>query len=340
MGFKIGSFNLYKLNFQSNTERRKKFENIANIIVSEEYDIVAFQEVLSEQACKELLINLGPNWEGRWEFPPKSSNMAAEGYAFVWNKMRIHLAQNEEGKYFEPRILNQYKINKALGQTELIRNPYFGRFVPKLLPKLEFRLINVHFRFTKDDEIELSAIKQRQNEYSVLTEAIYPKYEDKRYGNNCAAYTFILGDYNLNIVRPTILDGRDKNCKLDEIVYLDDRVIKTVQDQLTTLKKDNGDDSSDENESGVRVENQKKEKIKSDMADAIGKPQDLYANNYDHFTYNANIEQRLFVLNQRIDAVTKYYNKDAGKYRSEVSDHVPIKLYVEPNTYNVQVMEG
>lgn len=39
MGFKIGSFNLYKLNFQSNTERRKKFENIANIIVSEEYDI-------------------------------------------------------------------------------------------------------------------------------------------------------------------------------------------------------------------------------------------------------------------------------------------------------------
>ena len=328
--FIIGSFNLYKMNFQSDKERKKSFENISDIIISEGYDVIALQEVLSEQACNELLRHLGPTWEGRWEFPKKSSVSAAEGYAFLWNTRTMGLTQNDDGKEFEPRILNQYRIDRKAGQTELIRNPYFGRFTPRFLPKAEFRLINVHFRFDKDKELELSAVKQRKNEFGVLTEAIYPKYEDKRYGNNNAAYTFILGDYNLNIVKPIVLDGRDRNCPLDEVVYIDDKKIITVQEKLTTVRMSDNQ-KSEEEASAVEINNVKTQKIKEDIKALKKMTPDYYANNYDHFTYNAEIENRLLLLNDRVEAVGKYYKKDSDLYRKEVSDHVPIKLTVEPN---------
>ncbi len=335
--FIIGSFNLYKMNFQSDKERKKSFEDIAEIIIKEGYDVIALQEVLSDQACKELLRHLGPKWVGRWEFPRKSSASAAEGFAFLWNSMTMGLTTNDDGKEFEPSILNQYRIDRKSGQTELIRNPFFGRFTPKLLPKVEFRLINVHFRFEKDDELELSAVKQRKNEFGVLTQAIYPKCEDKQYGNNNASYTFILGDYNLNIVKPTILDGRDRYCPLDEVVYVDDKKIITVQEKLTTVKMSDNQKSEDE-VNDVEINNLKTQKIKEDIKALSELSPDYYANNYDHFTYNAEIDKRLFLLNDRVDAVGKYYQRDSDRYRREVSDHVPIKLVIEPNTNKIVIV--
>ncbi len=334
MGFKIGSFNVKDFNFQSNKDSKKSFENLAKIILEEEYDIIALQEVLSIQAFNQLLrYHLGYNWDGRWDSPSKSSPQAAEGYAFLWNTRRIGLAKNNVGKVFEPAIIDQYKIDRASGQTELIRNPFYGRFVPQMLPKLEFRLINVHIRFGKNKSIDVSEKDQRRNEYDVLTKAIYPKYEDKIYGNNNASYTFILGDYNLNIVKPVTLDGRDVLSKLDDIVWVDGKKIITVQDKLTTLKSPEGKKDSENDNFEINIENAKKDKIKKDVEDITGVGTDYFANNYDHFTYNASIEERLFVQDERVDAVKKYYNKDSENYQREISDHVPVKLIIEPNTY-------
>ncbi len=321
------------MNFQSDKEVKKSFENIAAIIRKENFDVIALQEVLSEQALKELLRHLGPTWEGRWEFPHKSASSAAEGYAFLWNSRTMGLTVNDYGKEFEPRILNQYRIDRKSGQTELIRNPYYGRFTPRLLPKVEFRLINVHFRFSKNNELEFSAVKQRKNEFGVLTEAIYPKYEDKRYGNNNAAYTFILGDYNLNIVKFPVSDDRDPYCSLATEVEVDNKKIITVQEELTTLKKSDKMDSDDNCK--VEITNLEEEKTIGDINELRGKEKNYYANNYDHFTYNANIEERVFMLNHRVEAVKKYYERDYEKFRNEISDHVPIKLIVEPNTNKV-----
>lgn len=336
MSFKVGSFNVRDFNFESNKDTKKSFDNLAKIIKEEEYDIIALQEVLSEQAIKKLLTyHLGRNWEGRWDFPAKSSTQAAEGYAFLWNTRRITLAKNEEGKEFEPRILNQYKVDKVKGQTELIRNPYFGRFCPIILPKMEIRLINVHIRFSKNKDLDISEKDQRRNEFSVLSEAIYPKYEDKIYGCNNASYTFILGDYNLNIVKPTIIDGRDRTSRLDDIVWIDGKKIITVQEMLSTLKSPENKKDPDDDKFEVARTNVKTEKMMADYEDLTGKVGGYFANNYDHFTYNAGIEDRLYVANERIDAVLKYYNKDNEAYQREISDHVPVKLIIEPNTNNI-----
>ncbi len=341
MSFKVGSFNVRDFNFESNADTKKNFDNLAKIIEEEEYDIVALQEVLSEQAIRKLIdFHLGGHWKGKWDFPEKSSVQAAEGYAFLWNTRRIMLANNEEGKEFEPRILNQYKIRKKDGQTELIRNPYYGRFCPKNLPKLEIRLINVHIRFSKNKEFSITEKDQRRNEFAVLTEAIYPKYEDKIYGCNNASYTFILGDYNLNIVKPTIIDGRDHTSWLDDVVFSEGKKIITVQEMLSTLKSPEKKSDPESDKFEVTRTNAKTEKLLNDYEDLTGKVGDYFANNYDHFTYNAEIEERLYVKNERVDAVKKYYNKDSESYQREISDHVPIKIIIEPNTYNALVIGG
>ena len=45
----------------------------------------------------------------------------------------------------------------------------------------------------------LGDVIMRKNELDTVVKSIYVKEADKRYGNNMPAYTFILGDYNLNL---------------------------------------------------------------------------------------------------------------------------------------------
>ena len=59
MSYKIGSFNVQHLSSKDETVREKKFKDIAHIIRSQQFDIVALQEVLNEESVKSLVNGLG-----------------------------------------------------------------------------------------------------------------------------------------------------------------------------------------------------------------------------------------------------------------------------------------
>lgn len=322
MSYKIGSFNMMKWAPIS----KKSLEKIAEIIRKENFDIVAMQEVLSKEAVKELIKRHLPGWDYRWNTPNSFSYNASEGYAFIWNTKTVELVVTKTAngeRVFEPRILNQYKLEKEEGQTKLIRNPYFGRFKFKQC-FAEVRLINTHINFGKKEngDDSLGAVKQRNKEYDILAKSIYPKYAAKRYGNSYPAYTIILGDNNLNLKR-TGLESYLQN----EIMTIEDngheRRIETRQSQKTTLKQSQKNkDSLNEMNSISSGDNE----IVRDIVTKISET-DPYANNYDHFSYDVlefhDKGARTGI--SRVDAVRKYYEGKADEYRVEISDHVPKK---------------
>lgn len=302
MKYRIGSFNMYKFQtYRSDEDIRKNLQKIADIIISEELDVVGLQEIFSETAMNRLLAHLGNSWKGYWGSPNSRTAQAAEGYAFIWNTKRMKLAENvtANGKrMFYPRIYNQYRIDRSKGQTALIRNPFYARFVP-INRFLEIRLINVHIVFSNSNlDISLGDATVRRNEYDILVNSIFNKESDKRYGNNMPAYTFILGDYNLNLNRPWT-----KSPYVSEIVQIADgryvKAVRTDQEEPTTLTRDVN------NEYGG------------------------YANNYDHFSYDERRFEGIELESNRIDTVKKYYGGDFEKHKKEISDHVPIVMEID-----------
>ena len=309
MAYKIGSFNMFKFSFQSDSEIRKDFTVLSRIIRDNRFDIIALQEVFSPNALGRLLDYLGRfEWDGVWDSPTSFSSIAAEGYGFIWNKRRMRLAVTTQPdgttKTFRPHIYNQYRVDKRLGQTQLIRNPYYARFEPLDGSFCEIRLINTHIIFSKGNSLnqllDIGAVVMRKREFDVLTQALYNTIADKRYGNNRPAYTIILGDYNLNL-RTSGATG----AFLNEIVTVQDRgQIKrliTVQDKLTTLKANNAGSQDNYGFS-------------------------YWANNYDHFTYDMDRFSSISAVSSRINTVKDYCNDDYELHRKTVSDHVPIAL--------------
>ena len=309
MAYKIGSFNMFKFSFQSDSEIRKDFTVLSRIIRDNKFDIIALQEVFSPNALGRLLDYLGRfEWDGVWDSPTSFSSIAAEGYGFIWNKKRMRLAvttlPDGTEKTFRPHIYNQYRVDRRLGQTQLIRNPYYARFEPLDGSFCEIRLINTHIMFSKGNStnqlLDIGAVVMRKREFDILTQALYNSISDKRYGNNRPAYTIILGDYNLNL-RTSGAAG----AFLNEIVTVQDRgQIKrliTVQDKLTTLKA-----SKPENRDEFDYS--------------------YWANNYDHFTYDMDRFSSVSAVSSRINTVKDYCNDDYELHRKTVSDHVPIAL--------------
>lgn len=311
MGYKIGSFNMYKFQaYRSDDNISKDLDAIADIISSEHFDIVAMQEVFGERPMDMILTRLGRNWQGAWEKPNSTSAQAAEGYAFIWNTNKIQLAESitASGKRtYYPRIYNQYRIDRKLGQKELARNPFYGRFKPKN-ENYEIRIINTHIMFSnrrnnEEDELisHLSDVEMRKNEFEILVKNILAKENTWRYGNNLTAYTILLGDYNLNLNRRWTTWPY-----LQEVVEIDDGYykykIRTVQDQLTTIKN--------------------RSKLDPD------EPVRGYANNYDHFSYDEDRFSDLNPIVKRIDSVRKYSGDDFEKHKKEISDHVPISIEI------------
>lgn len=313
MSYKIGSFNMFKFQaYLSDEEHKKEINKIARIIEEERFSVIALQEIFSEQAMKLLISRLGLSWEGRWCSPPAKSSIAAEGYAFIWNKNIFKLVETvlQDGtvRQFEPHIFNQYKINKAEGQEELIRNPYYARFEPVNGPFFELRLINTHIMFSKsktrnetNEEIDsLGDVKMRKNEFNVLTKALYPKISDRVYGNNRPGYTILLGDYNLNLKK-----SGANSPYLEEAFEISDgqsvKRITTIQSELTTLKRPPKDDTEEDK----NVNN-------------------YWANNYDHFTIDANRFQNVSYEATRVNSIS--YCSDYVEHRKQISDHVPIKM--------------
>lgn len=312
MSYKLGSFNMYKFQaYRSDETIRKNLDNIANIILTEEFDIIAMQEILGKSPMDMILRRLGNNWEGAWDKPNSKSVQASEGYAFIWNTKRIKLIESiiASGiRTYKPRIYERYRVNKEIGQRELVRNPYYGRFKPKY-ENFEIRIINTHIMFSskkreeeiEDQFIQPSDIVGRKNELAILVDEIYSRVSKKRYGSNLPSYTVLMGDYNLNINR-----AWTKSPYLDEIIEINDGKytyrVRTVQDQLTTIK----------NRSPLRPD----------------EPVRGYANNYDHFSYDEDRFSDLHPKFKRIDTVRKYYSDDFENHKKEISDHIPISLEI------------
>ena len=317
MAYRIGSFNMCKLSFQDDMEIKKDMAKICEII-EDNFDIVAIQEIFTPAALKyRLLSNLNPTWDGRWAQPKSSSPQAAEGYAFLWNTKRFKLMtrKNRYGieEVVEPVIIDNYHVGP--GQQRLLRDPYYARFIPVNGPFFELRLFNTHIRYSADsgDENEeeesenIGATIARRQELDTLIKSICDKTGDWRYGDNRAVYTFLMGDYNLNIK-----NGINPSPYLPEYVEIVDgqtrKSYRTVQSEKTTLKR-------------------------ADKVD--GSTIDKFSHNYDHFTYDEErLVNRLGIgLNAfRIDTLsTEWCGGDVSKHRIKISDHVPISLEVSIN---------
>lgn len=312
MGYKLGSFNMYKFQaYRADDEIKKDLDNIAYIISNEGFDIVAMQEIFDERPMNMILARLGGRWKGAWAKPNSRSAQAAEGYAFIWNSDRIELAKSMTAtgpREYQPRIYQQYRVDIKQGQKELVRDPFYGRFKPKH-ENFEIRIINTHIMFSgsgnderEDDLPHLGDIAMRRNEYEILIKNILAKENTWRYGNNLPAYTVLMGDYNLNLKREWT-----SGPYLDEIVEINDGnytyKIRTVQDQLTTVKN--------------------RSRLKPD------EPVRGYANNYDHFSYDEERFEDLHPKAKRIDTVRKYCDDDFERHKKEISDHVPISLEID-----------
>lgn len=308
MTYKIASFNLLDFNLKSNDESKKDFEKISKIVLGEKIDVIGIQEVLSEMAIKLLVMKLNNNrsafqdWKYECLFPINRNASKQEGYAFIWNDKKLNLLEIENKE--NPRIINDFKIKNEPGQTMLVRNPCFIRFVPKNR-SFEIRLINTHIRFSKsnlDSLVAASENQMRLNEFNLLASTILPKCTDIRTGQNMPAYTFLLGDYNINLNRPE----NGYPYLREDILTVNDRgrnrTIQTIQDKKTSLKAVN---------EGEEI------------------PAEIYANNYDHFSFD--VDKSGHVIKggaDRIEAVTLYEGGDLVRYRKEISDHVPIFINI------------
>ena len=303
--FKIGSFNCLNLGMAAS----KDIQTFADIILDGGFDIIALQEIKGHNGLNRIMARLPSYWEG-------DADDSVNDYAFIWNTRRFVLANAEEtglSREYKPRIYKQYKIDRKNGQTDLIREPFFARFFPTggAAPYIEVRIINTHIRFSKgksdnsEDVNTPGAIAMRKNEFDVLTKAIYAKEADKRYGNNRPSYTILLGDYNLNSPSSTA-----KSPYLIESFEIDDtirskKIITTIQKELSTLKKKQEDDSQDVDDNNI------------------------FANNYDHFTYDASSFRDVVVTCQRINTVDKYCDGDKEKHIKDISDHLPVMMNID-----------
>ncbi len=316
VSIKIGSFNMYKFSNETNKEISKDITKIVQII--KKFDIIALQEVYNENAITNIKKQLGSGWDYRWAAPVSKSVQAAEGYAFIWNNTKFKLAtglKKEEEilnfdtlplqakKEYDARIESNYRLDKMLYQGRLVRDPMYIR-LESLQSWFEIRLINTHIMFSDTSNelnVSVSDSLKRKREFKILTD-IYRELADKQYRNGRPAYTFLLGDYNLNLPSSQakspyveeIMQHKERNGRVRNII--------TIQNQLTTLKM-NFDALEDET---------------------------YFANNYDHFTYDDRLNKakiQVFSFN----TVAKYCNDKPEIHRKEISDHIPICLELNLN---------
>lgn len=345
MPYRIGSFNVKNLSYGN---KDRDLDGIAKLI--KKFDIVALQEVLSEGKIlygsdmksvvgqakayeRSLMRRLGSGWEAAWCAPISRANDSpflgedtrGEGYVFLWRTDKFMLPKDKDGKEIKPSIFKAYNLVEE-GMVRLIREPAYGRFVVKgtqgaIGRPVEIRLITTHIIFGKPKinnlnvEIEHGSIVMRKNEFKILAGQIYNRINENQRDIHCKAiYTLLLGDYNLNLPTSSVGNalisdvtcfdkfGRSIPLKMKEAT---DRVVYTVQDKLTTVKFE----------------------------------QAGYANNYDHFTFDdsGNDKMRKEVVKgvNRMDAVNLLYKSEKDedekfkRYRSEISDHVPVMILLD-----------
>lgn len=323
--YKIASFNVRNLSFGAKQER---LDNLAKIIKDNNLDIIAMQEVLSEGKIltgsnqksvsgevkayeHSLKHRLGNDWGICWRDPASWAknymydDSRGEGYAFIWNTRKFELVKESEEEIL-PKIFRNYKLPEN-GMIRLIRDPCYGRF-QVIGRKPEIRLISTHIVYGKpknwsgNADLDMGAVTMRKNEFKILAGQIYPRI-DADHKLNTVPYTIMLGDYNLNLsgsgagspVIPDIVCFDEKG-KIVPFSMGAPLVINTVQEQLSTLKRD----------------------------------EDGFASNYDHFSYTnkvSSIVKRCEVIN----IIDKFEGEESKylQYKKYVSDHLPIVLTIE-----------
>ena len=313
MSYILGSFNLRDFNFSNksmdgtNEDLNRDFQKIAQIISEEKFDVVALQEINAETPLKfltDVLNRSSKNYFREYAYafganmPQQKYSRDPERYGFIWNAKRLRLINTRKG--INP---GYYENAGALG---LIRPPYYARFTARGMQggtNFELRIINTHIKDATREE-------ERIKEFDVLVKQILPRICDHQElsveGEVMPSYTFLMGDYNL------ALNKSERSIyKIDTITKTTytgrNRSYRTVQEEKTTLKMPNGQFYIEE----------------------------CYANNYDHFTYETDLDYKLVLTPQRVEVLSKYfYQKDSAvdklsEYRKKVSDHVPIKLIVD-----------
>lgn len=305
MAYNIGSFNIRDFNFSnesSDGERlQRNYEKIAKII-RDNFDIVGVQEVNSEQAVKHLtdVLNRSRNllceWEYRYSGQASKSSKDPEGYAFIWNSKKFRLLDVPKN--------NNPRWYEDAGGASLVRRPYYARFTARGMSggsNFELRLLNIHIKF--------GTMEERRRESDILLKQVLPRCCDQQgvslIGEVMPSYTFVLGDYNLK------LSDQSKSLFCIKSITPTDytgrnRYFKTVQEMPTSLKK----------------------------PDEVGDVNDCYSENYDHFSYELNLVQKMRLNDRRIEGLNYYKDQDTVRkmleeYRREISDHVPICLKMD-----------
>lgn len=313
MSYCIGSFNLRDFNFSNKSTDgyeetlKRDCNKIAKIIVEENFDVVALQELNAPWPLEYLTSVLNKYKDSIREYecvfgtdmPNQSGSKDPERYGFIWNAKRLRLLKTKKN--------NNPGYYQNAGAIGLIRPPYYARFTARGMlggSNFELRLVNTHISAASREE-------DRINEFNVLVKQVLPRICDHQ-GEllenevQMPAYTFLLGDYNL------ILNKSERAIyRIDTVTSTrytgKARAYVTVQDEPTTLKIPNNQ---------IYIE-------------------DCYANNYDHFTYETDLDNKLILTPQRIEALEIYYlderepSDKLRAYRMNISDHVPIKMTVD-----------
>ena len=358
MSINIASFNIQNFSGSwikvKNDAVPKDLEGIAQIIIQNNFHVIALQEIIDRWAIYELLLYLDYGrtiktidmnatigrdygcesyylyetkyWRAVWAKPiSRYGNNVSEGYAFLWDTRKIDLINNKDGSESTPF----FPKNMDKKYSELVRPPFISRFKPRR-GQYEIRLINTHIAYKRpvillSDEEDNSGLtnedyKLRKKEFAILTDLL-ANISQKNYIQNIikeadvsfVPYTFLLGDYNLNLPGK----GKDHKAELDEDeirIKKGNIEIITVNEDLTTMSPKPKDP----------------EEKKKWQADVI--PDHHMSNNYDHFSFDQN---RLLKHNitppiaRRTESQFYMYTDSADDtkfdaYKKLISDHVPI----------------
>ncbi len=308
----IGSFNLRDFNFANKSsdgteeELKRDFEKIAKIIIEEKFDVVALQEINAKSPLKYLtsILNKYKNIKREYEcvfgtdMPNLSGSKDPERYGFIWNRKRLRLLKVQKN--------NNPGYYQNAGAIGLIRPPYYARFTARGMlggSNFEIRLVNTHIKDAKREE-------ERIREFDILVKQVLPRIcspqEISEDGEQMPAYTFLLGDYNIVLNKSERAIYRIESITTTQYKGIK-RYFRTVQEEPTSLRMPNEQ---------LTVE-------------------DCYANNYDHFTYETDLDSKLVLMPMRVEALGSYFTEKlepAEKlraYRMNVSDHVPIKMTID-----------
>lgn len=229
MNYRIGSFNLHRFGDDPN----KDLDKIAEIILGEDLDVVAFQEVFgrgvgTRRLLEEYVRHRFYKWDIRCSKENGDFSGSGEGYAYIWNTRKFKLPESGQAGdlRFEPKVIDDMPGSCGV----FFRPPYYIRLLPCHGGFFELRLINIHI-FHGDSKDKISAIERRQFEYKMLVQKIYPQINQEPYGNFRSAYTIAMGDYNLSIFRPYI-QNRSKAFLSEVYNYSEGREYAWIQQSL------------------------------------------------------------------------------------------------------------